>query len=142
MEEYRDEVERQLIAKTGALIDEGSFTMGLPLFGPASQNQSFKPKNYIAGGSLAGPAGLKRNGGGPPNKGQYFNPVKYPLNTHTNAKNPNLLPNTSSIVFDPSKFISTGSVGPLGGNKFANLFGPINIPVSYTHLTLPTILLV
>ena len=130
MEEYRDEVERQLIAKTGALIDEGSFTMGLPLFGPASQNQSFKPKNYIAGGSLAGPAGLKRNGGGPPNKGQYFNPVKYPLNTHTNAKNPNLLPNTSSIVFDPSKLIGTGSVGPLGGNKFANLFGPINIPTN------------
>lgn len=79
MEEYKDEVERQLIAKAGAVINAGSFTLGLPLFGPAgvgplmgggAKNMAFKQKNFIA---------------------------KFPNNTRNNMLNPNLIPGSAPI---------------------------------------------
>ena len=68
MEEYKDEIERQLIAKAGAVINAGSFTMGLPLFGP----------NMV-----------KRNGG-------KFRTL--PNNIQKNLINPNLLPGSLPTV--------------------------------------------
>ena len=99
MDEYRDEVERQLISKAGALIEDGSLKLAFPLFGPQAQNQSYYPKNFISRGRQSNPRNYiqKQRGsaGGNPNH------VNFPMNTQTNMLNPNLLPNTTSLPVMP-----------------------------------------
>ena len=102
VEEYRDEVERQVNAKAGAVIKTGSLRLGFPI------------KSY-------------RNGG---RKGKMGNYKSIPYNTPSNANNPTLLNNSSipMTTFNPASLISSSSVGPLRGNAFANMVGPINLP--------------
>ena len=92
VDEYKDEVERQLISKAGAVTHTGSFQLGLPLFTPIDiwggkgkpfKNPLTKDVHNAAGSGLSVPL---------PPKGS----VKLPNNTQKNAQNPNLLPNTKA----------------------------------------------
>ena len=92
VDEYKDEVERQLISKAGAVTHTGSFQLGLPLFTPIDiwggkgkpfKNPLTKDVHNAAGAGLSVPL---------PPKGS----VKLPNNTQKNAQNPNLLPNTKA----------------------------------------------
>ena len=50
MDEYKDEIERQIISKAGAVINSGSFTMGLPLFGPGAMQTGHSRVKYNGSG--------------------------------------------------------------------------------------------
>ena len=107
MDEYKDEIERQIISKAGAVINSGSFTMGLPLFGP--------------GAMQTGHSRVKYNGSGFGGKvpfipGPSF--AKLPNNTGINSLNPNMLP----------------GIGPIP--PFAGIGGFGNIPFG-TGLSVP-----
>ena len=96
MDEYKDEVERQLISKAGAVIHSGSLKLGFPinlpshLWGGKGKHGRDLHKTTLHNHARGG-----KNLVTPPPKPP-IGSVKLPNNTSTNAQNPNLLPNTKS----------------------------------------------
>ena len=103
MEEYKDEVERQITAKAGAVIKSGSLKLGFPIMGARG------------GIRLAGMMASQLQG--------YKN---MPYNTPINAANPTLIPNSpisSPASINPLGMVNLGipslqGFGGIGGNNF------------------------